>query len=252
MYKIITYKDSKYITIPKLSELGLNLVITTSTDNMRLNSDILPIGSIDNYNKIFEFLNINPKNIFISNQKHTTNIKTVEKYSNSYLNFIDNNDGFITTKEDIALVSLSADCTPIVFYDKNKKIIANVHSGWKGTLNKIGSKALATLINDFNSNPMDIIVLLGPSISYDDFEVEEDVLNQFKSQFDNIENYYRKKNESKYLIDLDNINIDQFVNMGVDKENIINISDSSFSNDLFHSYRRDKPDYKLMATIAIL
>lgn len=251
MYKIIEFNNNKFITIPHLNDLGLKNCITTSSLNMRLDKNSFPIGSIDDYIQVFKFLNIKSHNLFSNIQNHTDNITIINDLNMGDNHILGrrfkNNDGLITNLKDITLASFSADCTPIILFDKKNKIQANIHSGWKGTLQMIGPKALLIMINSFNSSIDDIIVVLGPSISQDDFEVKKDVYSQFQNNFFNITEYSYKLDE-KYHINLDRLNIDNFLSLGILEKNIININMSTFSNDLFHSYRRDKENYKLMGT----
>lgn len=255
MYKIIEQNNHKFITIPFLEELGLKNCITTSSLNLRLEENSFPKGSIDDYFEVFNFLNIDNKNIFSSIQNHTDNITIIDKLDIGIPGLIgrkiENNDGLITALEDTTLISFSADCTPIVLFDKVNKIQANIHSGWKGTLQQIGPKGLKIFLDKFKSNPDDVYVILGPSISQNDFEVKEDVYTMFKNNFSNIDSYvYAKKD--KYHINLDQINIDGFLNLNIPANNLLNIDLSTFSDPLFHSYRRDKGKYKLMGTFTCI
>lgn len=255
-YVIENYMGYKFIKIPELTNLGLKHCFTTSTMDMRLNSK--NISNTKYYNHTFKYLNTKPSMIFFNNQKHTSNVTIIN--NNNYNNYnkfllgkiIDNNDALITSLNNYALISLFADCTPIILFDKEKKIQANIHSGWKGTLNKISENAINKMINLYNSNPSDIIAILGPSIGYEDFEVELDVLNLFRSKYPKVKAYYKRKNNTKYLINLDKINTYILEKNGILQENILNINLSTYSYDLFHSYRRDKKNYKLMAAITIL
>lgn len=252
MYKLESFENHKFITIPILEEYGLKNLMTTNSLDMRLNN----IDDISKYKYIINYLNINPVEVFQNNQNHTDNITIINKKDmgdeNIFGRVIDNNDSLITNIKNYTLVSFSADCTPIIIFDKVNKVAANVHSGWKGTLKQIGPKTLIKMINQFNTDPKDVIVVLNPSISYEDFEVRNDVFKLFKGEFSNIDDYYQSKDKDKYNINLDKINIDNFIKLGVDKDNIINVDLSTYSNDMFHSYRRDGKNYKLMATFISL
>lgn len=252
MYKVESFENHKFVTIPLLEQYGLKNLMTTNSLDMRLNN----IDDISKYKYIINYLNINPVEVFQNNQNHTDNITIIDQEDmgdeNIFGRIINNNDSLITSKKDYVLVSFSADCTPIIIFDKVNKVAANVHSGWKGTLKKIGPKTLNKMIEKFGTDPKDTIVVLNPSISYDDFEVRNDVFQLFKDEFPNICEYSKKKDNEKYNIDLDKINIDNFMNLGVKKNNIINVDLSTYSNDMFHSYRRDGQKYKLMATFISL
>ena len=70
-----------------------------------------------------------------------------------------------------------------MLYDINRKVIANVHAGWRGTFKKIIENAVIKMINDYNCNPNDIIACFCPSIRQCNFEVEEDVKNECEEIF---------------------------------------------------------------------
>jgi YfiH family protein len=111
---------------------------------------------IENYKKICKALELDHENIVRPIQLHSHNIKTVNKigiYEEEYKNV----DGLITNKKDQILSLTYADCIPLYFFDPNKKVIANIHSGWQGTLQRIGALAVEKLINEYNCNPKDLI-----------------------------------------------------------------------------------------------
>lgn len=141
-------------------------------------------------------------------------------------------DAMITQIENIGLAISTADCPSIFIYDFSKKIIAAVHSGWRGTKEKILSKTLAKLKKEFLVNPLDCVVYIGPSISQKNFEVGKD----FENYFD--EKYLIPKGD-KYLLDLKSANKDMLLDFGIKPENIEVSSLCSYEEDYLHSYRRD-------------
>ncbi len=255
-YKIVTYKNKRYITIPQLTDLGLKHVFTTIDMDigMKTNKSIEDIKN--NIKLVYELLDINPKLLYNGYQSHSNNIEIIEDISQGELSpfgrFIPNTDGLVTDKENIALITRFADCTPIILFDPIKRVQANIHSGWRGTLQKIGENGIGIMVNNYNCNPEDILVVLGPSIGKDDFEVDKDVMELFKNEFD-YQDIISKKDDLKYLIDLTTINKEMLIEKGIREENIIDIDLSTFSNpDLLHSYRRDKEKYGLMGLITCL
>ena len=95
--------------------------------------------SAENYRKICKSLKIDSNKIIKSTQKHTDIVQNITEFTDEEFEFV---DGFVTNKIEIPLVTKYADCTPIIFYDKIKNVIGNVHSGWRGTLKKISPKAV--------------------------------------------------------------------------------------------------------------
>ena len=142
-------------------------------------------------------------------------------------------DAMITNKPNLGLAISSADCPAIFLFDVQKKVIAAVHSGWRGTEKKILLKVLASLVQDFKSEPNNIVAYIAPSISANNYEVGEEVASLFDAR-------YSLKKNLKYLLDLQRINRDLMLNFGLLKKNIQISSLCSYEmKDLLHSYRRD-------------
>ena len=159
----------------------------------------------NNYKAICKFLNLNYKDIVRPCQTHTKNVAYIRNETGIFPKELIDIDGAITDKENKILSLVFADCMPIFLYDKNKKIIANVHSGWQGTMQKIVKEAINKMIKKFNCDPKDIICLIGPTIRKCHFEVDEDIKNQFVASFKNICNEKRfvskGSKKGKYYID---------------------------------------------------
>ena len=157
--------------------------------------------------------------------------------------FVDT-DALITNKKDKILSLTFADCTPIYLYDKNKKVIANIHSGWKGTVKKIAKKSVEFMKERFGSNPKDVICVIGPTIRKCHFEVKKDVRDIFYSEFKYMQNIdgiinYNKETES-YFIDTVIINKNLLQEEGILEENIIDSKVCTFcDSNIIHSYRKE-------------
>lgn len=141
--------ESKY-TIFK--ELNNNEIISFFTKkvfdfNIKTNS----IENIkNNYKMIEKDFNYQFKKIIKPSQTHSSNVAIVDE--NNLNNTFENTDGLITNLKGVALATSLADCQAIILYDKNKKVIGNIHSSWKGTLSKIVVNAINILINKYNCN----------------------------------------------------------------------------------------------------
>lgn len=138
-------------------------------------------------------------------------------------------DALILTNSEDAIFLRFADCTPLIFYDTNKKIAAVSHAGWRGTAAKIGVKT----IEKMGSNPKDIVAVIGPAISICCYEVSEDVrdtlLSTVEDKTDLVDNRH---------VDLKKINSRQLEEIGVEKIDICPYC-TSCDNDLFYSYRKE-------------
>ena len=187
-------------------------------------------------------------------QTHTNIVKTVN-INNLNDNF-ENVDGLITNLKGVALVTSLADCQGILLYDKVKKVIGNIHSGWKGTLNRIACNAITIMIEEFNCDIKDIEVYICPSILKCCFEVSKDVKEQFSSNFKDIEIekfiLKNEKQEQKYFIDTVSMNIELLKKLGILNTNIYNSNIcTKCNNNKFHSHRGDVEDGRNIALIML-
>ena len=114
-------------------------------------------------------------------QTHTTNVKRV--YARERGQSFPETDGMITDVPGICLVTSYADCVPLYFVDPVKKVIGLSHSGWRGTVGKIGKVTVEKMEEEFGCDPADILGAVGPSICQDCYEVSEDVADAFKEEF---------------------------------------------------------------------
>lgn len=210
------------------------------------------------YINISEYLNINHNDIVLLKQDHTNNIITIEK-NKKYT--IENVDGIITSLKNIPTAITFADCIPIFFYDPVKNVIANIHSGWKGTVNRISLKAVEILIKKYNSKPEDMICMIGPCIRKDHFLVNKDVKDIFYYKFNTLckkydiitkTNMYNEKG-IQYLIDTVLLNKIMLNKIGLLDKNIIDCNICTVcSNDMFHSRRVEGINYEVNSAIMML
>lgn len=204
-----------------------------------------------NYEKLSNALQISKDTILRPYQTHTDVVKAVnEKWKQRKISIFpeefNNVDGLITNLPNIAFSLGYADCIPLFFYDPIKKVIGNIHSGWKGTLKKIAKRAVEEMENVYMCNPKDIICCIGPSIRKCHFEVEDDVYEMFYKEFlytGRINDIISKENtdNSKYYIDTVLINKIILQEAGLKVENIIDSGICTVCNfSVMHSYRVDK------------
>lgn len=196
----------------------------------------------ENYKKICEALDLDYKNIVAPKQTHTNVVKIVDK-DNISADF-EEVDGLITNEKNKALALKFADCTAILLYDPVKNVIGDIHSGWRGTVNKIGKIAVEKMIKEQGCNPQNIICCIAPTIRKCHFQVEEDVKDLFMDAF-NDESIVKKdkviSGKQKYYIDSVTANIKMLKECGLKEENIIDSGICTVCNsELFHSYRAEK------------
>lgn len=128
-----------------------------------------------------------PEEVVMPHQCHTTNVRAVGKDDCGCGVFKpgceEEIDGQVTDGSRVVLYCLGADCVPVFLADVERKAIAAVHAGWKGTLNDIVSSALITMKEAYGTEPKDIKAVIGPSICADCYEVSADVALPFKEKY---------------------------------------------------------------------
>ena len=215
--------------------------------------------SIKDYKDLSGSIGINYINIVKPNQAHTKNIKRVDskiKINEPDFDFSQYNetDGLITNSKNIALATMNADCILMLFFDPVKRVIANVHSGWKGTLQKISIEAVKKMEEEYNCNPNDIICCICPSIRKCHFKVHKDVQEPYYNEFKNLEKIDELivpiPGEDRWSIDTVEINKIILEQKGLKAENIIDCRICSVCNsDQIHSFRVEKEGYGLGTAI---
>lgn len=221
-------------------------------------------GIEDNYKTLLNVLNIEYSSLVKITQSHTDNIITIscKKNNNSAdinLDYLQDVDGIITDKSNIALATTSADCLCVILYDTKNKVIANVHSGWRGTFKKITFKAVQKMINEYGSNPKDIEAFLMPAIRKCHFEVDLDVMELCKNTFEYIGDIDKIISKGRNIEGVQKYNIDNILinklllkEAGVLENNIFDSGICSVCNsEKVHSRRSDGENFGLGTTIVI-
>lgn len=253
--KLLEYKD----IVTHVYSLGTNLNFRTST----VRKEKLPVEefekAIENYKMLCDSIDCNYIDLVKTNQEHTDCIKVVNKKikeNEPDFNLMEysKTDGLVTDKNNLILSTTNADCILLLFFDPVKKVIANTHSGWKGTLQRISVKTVEKMIKEFNCNPNDIICCICPSIRKCHFEVDKDVMELFKNEFEDLDNLKdiieEKEVNKKWNIDTVLINKIILEKAGLKKENIIDSGICSVCNsDIIHSFRAEKEGYGLNTAV---
>lgn len=180
---------------------------------------------VKNHEIIAETIGFSPKNIVASHQTHTTNIRVVSKDDCGKgiyrLRDYEDVDGMITNLPGVVLTTYFADCVPLYIVDTKNKAIGLSHSGWRGTVGKIGKVTIERMREIYKTEPEDIIACIGPSICQDCYEISEDVAKEFEGVFcDNICDILISKGNGKYQLNLWKCNQLIFEEAGVLPENI--------------------------------
>ncbi len=186
-------------------------------------------------------------------------------------------DGLITAKPGLLLTVKTADCIPVLIADRERRAVGAFHAGWRGTVKRIVEKGVGEMRRRFGSAARDLVAAIGPGIRRCCYEVGEEVLEQFRSQFayaDELFEIHRAESDvvherypllfltarapghsdlgQKILLDLVAANRRQLIDAGVPAPNISAVEYcTSCRPDLFFSYRREGPTGRMMAAIGI-
>lgn len=199
---------------------------------------------LKNYGIIAEEIGYSVNDFVASDQTHTTNIRIVTKEDRGKGIIREKDykdiDGLMTNERGIVLFTYYADCVPLFFADRIKKVIALSHSGWRGTVNRMAEVTINKMCREFGSNKEDIICAIGPSICRDCYEVSGDVRLEFERKFcsEDMKKIFTAKENDKYLLDLWKANEIILIEAGISKENIENRRICTCCNkDILFSHR---------------
>lgn len=180
---------------------------------------------MENYRRVAEAMDITMDRIVTSDQTHTTNVRLVTEEDAGKGIIVPRDytdiDGLITNVEGLLLATFYADCVPLYFVDMKNRAIGLSHSGWKGTVSKMGAVTIQKMKEAFGTNPEDLCCAIGPSICQDCYEVSEDVAEAFRQAFPNhVDELLLAKENNKYQLDLWKANEWILREAGVKEENI--------------------------------
>lgn len=229
--------------------------LTYDTLNLSLNQTDNPNSVLENRQRLANALGITPTDFVFPIQVHGTNIQRVfeeDRGKGALTNddAFDNIDGFIANTKGLCLVSMAADCVPIVLFDPINKAIGIAHSGWKGTVLLIPAYLVRAMQREFNSNPHDLIVGIGPSGGPCCYEVGQDVIDEATTKFDIDKVIIRR--DGKTIFDMWEANRITLIESGVKPQNIeISGICTICQNDTFFSARRGD-DGRFAAGILLL
>ena len=203
---------------------------------------------LENFRILGSLFEAKPEDFVLTQQTHSINVRRVGKEDRGKGIFRERNytdvDALITNEEGVILTAFSADCVPILFYDKGHRAIASCHSGWRGTHGRILARVIEAMQREFSSKPEEIYIAIGPSICKNCYEVSEDVGEAFLDAFPAL------REETKNASPIERVSEEKFhidlweLNRWIALENSIpaeNISVSGYCTmerpDLFFSHR---------------
>ena len=213
-----------------------------SSLNLGLNSGDTRENVINNRERLCAALEITSNRLVFPKQTHTATVKIITE---SFLiaseegkkNYLLDTDALITNLSGVCIAVKTADCVPVLLFDPRRKVIAAIHAGWRGTVQKIVGETISQMIQEFGSVPEDLIAVIGPSISPEVYEVGAEVYSQFNAPFYNPTIPYQP---NKRLLDLWKANQEQLLDSGIPVNQIEVAQICTLSDpERFFSARRD-------------
>ncbi|MGC8938305.1 MAG: peptidoglycan editing factor PgeF, partial [Thermodesulfovibrio sp.] len=181
--------------------------------------------------KFEDFKNSLPFKLYIPVQRHTDFIAILNSYAEPSIA-----DAVITDQKNLFIGIKTADCLPALIFDSEKKVIAAVHAGWRGTAKGILKKTIIKMNEVYGCKPENLLIAFGPYIKGCCYEVGEEVVDAMKKENPG-EDYIFRVNGKNY-IDIGVANLLQAISLGVKRQNIWISDDCTYckSNE-YASYR---------------
>lgn len=247
-----------WLTYPALSKIaGIRHGFSTriggvsrehlSSMNLSFSRGDLEENVRENFRRIGAAIGFAPEDLVFSDQTHTANVRVVTEADRGKGYLVPRDyqdiDGLVTNVPGLMLATFYADCVPLYFVDPVHRAIGLSHSGWRGTVKKIGKVTVETMAEAYGSRPEEIYAAVGPSICQECYEVSADVIDEFKNVFAQGmygQLFYEKEN-GKYQLNLWKANEAVLLEAGVLPEHI-SVTDlcTCCNPELFYSHRASK------------
>lgn len=155
-------------------------------------------------------------------------------------------DSLVTTDKNTLIGVFTADCVPVIAYDKEKEVIAAIHSGWKGTFNSITKKTIEKMVSEFGSDSQDIKAYIGPHIRECCYEVSEELKDKFLEKTKIAENKLFKGRNLNMEVCIEQ----DLIESGVKEDNIYSLNLCTYCENKIslHSYRKSEGTYGRLFT----
>lgn len=225
-----------YITFPSFERLGITHAFSTKLGgvskgdcaamNLSFNRGDAEEDVFTNHRLFAEAVGYEVEQLVLSDQVHETVIRRVDSSDCgkgvTRESDIIGVDGLITNDPGVVLMTFFADCVPLFFYDSVKQAIGASHSGWRGTVKRMGARTIEAMQSEFDCEPKDIHVVIGPSICQKCYEVSEDVIEAFQKEFSREQwsKLWISKENHKYQLDLWEANRIILTEAGIPREQI--------------------------------
>lgn len=179
----------------------------------------------ENFRRVSQVLGMKYEDFVFTDQTHTTNVRRVGRddagkgltRERDYADI----DGLITNEPGLVLAAFYADCVPLYFVDTKNRAIGLSHSGWRGTVGRMGGATLEAMHREFGTDPENVICAIGPSICQDCYEISQDVAEEFIREFPtHRQEILVDKGNGKYQLDLWRANEIVLLEAGIRREHM--------------------------------
>lgn len=241
-----------HVLIDSLCDTGIVKAFYTTIENnvWKYGKD----GSLENCIKLAKTMGITIDDMSMLNQTHTDAVRIItRKQAGEMVSKPISEDGFdgmVTNEKGLMLATLEADCVPVYILDPVKRAVGMVHSGWRGTSGLISVNAVKSMMEKYESNPTDIIIVIGPCVCGNCYEVGAELIDDFSKNYssEEINEFFITRDNGKYSLDLIKAIRITLENIGVKSENITDTGVCTFESAHLCSWRRDNPVMRSMLT----
>lgn len=218
------------VSRPPYNSLNLGLSTLDSCHNVEGNRSILTRAFGARYEKLVTVT-----------QVHGNDLLVLDEPNEDFSHFQKLEcDGIVTNQPGVMIGVCVADCVPVLLLDPNKRVIAALHAGWKGTAEGIVRKGVEAMVGFFGSEPGAILAAIGPAIGPCCYQVDTPVAEAFRKAGTQFESFAQAAGPGKWQLDLVEANRNQLLRAGLEEGHV---ETSGFcvscEKDLFFSYRRD-------------
>lgn len=209
----------------------------------------------ENRRRLLAALGLDGRPVLAPRQTHSAEVAVIRAADPEPERTVFDGDGIVTDRRDGALVVLAADCVPVLLFDPERKVVAAVHAGWRGTAGGIAARAVIAMRDAFGCNPARIYAALGPAIGRCCYEVGPEVLAAVAAATPAPpETLWEPLPGDKGMLDLVSANIAQLRGVGVVSSQVraLGLCTACYPERFFSHRREGEPTGRAGAVIALL
>jgi YfiH family protein len=206
-----------------------------------------------NQQRLADALGLNLASIIRCRQTHGTRVAKVDDADAGQ--WQEDCDALITDSPELPLMLVFADCAPLVFYDRRRHALGICHAGWRGALNGAAAVTVWALQAAYDTNPVDVIAGIGPSIGPYSYPVGPEVVELAQAKLPNADRFfhYSDGSEGQPYLDLWQVNLAQMVEAGIPRRQIeVSEIDTAQNTQDFFSHRAERGECGLFGMVAWL